>query len=750
MVLHPSAVHFPPDICHTADCLRSAAALKHSMDLTVDPCEDFYQYACGNWEEEHPRPDSYVSFDWFSERQAKILRNIRHYLQANSSEFDPKPVVQARAMYAACMNLTAMDRLGYGPVFKYLKQFQLPPYPSILNVTDPAEPPAFKGYGFDWVKSLAKIKQLLGMDIFIGLDVYPDPRHRDYNRLVLGTPESGSDLPFNTDILKHMRRGRTRRKLMVSADDEDSEGEDADGEAEDAEDNPAVLSAYKKFMIGVMKLLVNNTDSTIKVESFDAQFEKAATIVVQFSDTISKLNREAENASRSTNLEDRLNFQDIVYYTVADLQNITDSHLAPKDPLPVWEKLLTSVFEGIPEAQLNLQDELILTSNADILYLKLLAEYLSVTPLAHIELYIWWTVVEELILHTTMEIRKLYYEYLKSIVPSDGFSSRTLYCTGTVNRLLGMAVSYAISSENFTQHTKPRVQDMLRYIRTAFEGLVRDTTWMDWPTKQSTLRKSQAMRSLIGFPDWILDHRQLELHYHGLTVNESTHLENMMEEIQRKNIIKLRRWRHKHELSWETLPTNVNAFHTFQENAISTALNYGALGTILGHELTHGFDDSGRQFDKDGNLAQWWTDKTVQEYVNRTKCFVNQYSRYYIPEADDYIDGLLTLGENIADNGGVREAFRAYQLYVKNAGKEPLLPGFEDYTHEQLFFISYGNIWCESHTQAAAKAYLDDSHCPGKFRLKGVLTNSPEFSQTFSCKRGAEMNPDAQDKCRIW
>ncbi|XP_053669147.1 neprilysin-2 [Anopheles marshallii] len=752
-------LHFPPEICHTADCLRSAAALKHSMDLTVDPCEDFYQYACGNWEDEHPRPDSYASFDWFSERQAKILRNIRHYLQANNSEFDPKPVVQARAMYTACMNLTAMDRLGYEPVLKYLKQFNLPPYPSILNVTDVAESPVFKGYDLDWVQSLAKIKQLLGMDIFIGFDVYPDPRHRDYNRLVLGTPESGSDLPFNTDILKHIRYGRTRRKLMVSADDKEDDVEESD-----AEEDSASVSAYKKFMIGVMKLMVNHTDPTINLQSFNAQFEKAATIVVQFSDSITKFNREAENASKSTNLEDRLNLQDIVYYTVTDLQNITDTYLAPKDPLPIWEKLVASVFEGIPEAQLNLQDEMILTSNADILYLKLLAEYLSVTPLAHIELYIWWTVVEELILHTTMEVRKLYYDYYKSITPTDGFSSRTLYCTGTVNRLLGMAVSYAISSDNFTQRTKPRVHDMLRYIRTAFEGLVRDTTWMDWPTKQSTLRKSEAMRSLIGFPEWILDHRELEQHYSGLKVNESTHLENMMEEIQRKNIIKLRRWRQKHELSWETLPTNVNAFHTFQENAITIpiailqypfyhlgleALNYGALGTILGHELTHGFDDSGRQFDKNGNLKQWWTNKTVQEYVNRTMCFVKQYSQYYIPEADDYIDGLLTLGENIADNGGVREAFRAYQLYMKNAGMEPMLPGFENYTHEQLFFISYGNIWCESNTQAAAKAYLDDSHCPGKFRLKGVLTNSPEFSQTFGCQPGTVMNP-SKDKCRIW
>uniref|UniRef100_A0A182JAC9 Uncharacterized protein n=1 Tax=Anopheles atroparvus TaxID=41427 RepID=A0A182JAC9_ANOAO len=693
---HSDYVHFPPNICHTPECLRSAAALKQSMDDTVNPCDDFYQYACGNWEEEHPRPDAYTSFDWFSERQAKILRNIRQYLQANSTEFDPKPVVQARAMYRGCMNLTAMDRLGYAPVFKYLKQFYLPPYPSILNITEPIEASS----PFDWVRSLAKIKQLLGMDVFIGLDVFPDPRHRDYNRLVLGTPESGSDLPFNTDILKHIRHGRTRRKLTVSADDPDEDEDDREEQEESPEDSAS-------------------------------------------------FNREAENASKSTNVEDRLNLQDIVYYTVSDLQNITDTHLAPKDPLPIWDKLLNGMFEGIPEAQLNLHEEMVLTSNADILYLKLLVEYLSVTPLAHVELYIWWTVVEELILHTTMEVRRLHYTYYQTIASTDGFSSRTLYCTGTVNRLLGMAVSYAISNENFTRHTKPRVKDMLGYIRYAFEGLVRDTTWMDWQTKQSTLRKSQAMRSLIGFPEWILDQQRLEQHYLGMKVNESTHLENMMEEVQRKNIIKLRRWRNKHELDWDTLPTNVNAFHTFQENAISMALNYGAIGTVLGHELTHGFDDSGRQFDKNGNLKQWWTNKTVQEYVNRSMCFVNQYSRYYIPEADDYIDGLLTLGENIADNGGVREAFRAYQLYVKNSGKEALLPGFEGYSHEQLFFISYGNIWCESHTRAAAKAYLDDSHCPGKFRLKGVLTNSPEFSQTFGCKLGTGMNP-SKDKCRIW
>ncbi|TMW40198.1 hypothetical protein DOY81_014722, partial [Sarcophaga bullata] len=179
------------------------------------------------------------------------------------------------------------------------------------------------------------------------------------------------------------------------------------------------------------------------------------------------------------------------------------------------------------------------------------------------------------------------------------------------------------------------------------------------------------------------------------------------------------------------------------------ALNYGSIGTILGHELTHGFDDSGRMFDKNGNLVQWWSNDTISEYINRTECFIDQYSHYYLPDIEEYIDGELTLGENIADNGGMREAFHAYRLYVREYGREKMkLPGLEHFTHEQLFFISFGNLWCESYTPAASRYALEDSHCPGKIRLRGVLTNSHEFANTFKCPRGSGMNPD-EPKCRI-
>lgn len=168
-------MRFPPDVCHSPECLRVAAALKQSMDLRADPCEDFYAYTCGNWADDHPRPESYNSYDWFSERQSRILRNIRQYLQRNDSFDDPKPVIQARGMYRGCMNLTAMDALGYDPLFKLLDTYNLPNYPTMLNLTEVD----YESYDFDWIRSLAKVKQLLGMDIMIGFDVFPDPKDRN-------------------------------------------------------------------------------------------------------------------------------------------------------------------------------------------------------------------------------------------------------------------------------------------------------------------------------------------------------------------------------------------------------------------------------------------------------------------------------------------------------------------------------------------------------------------------------------------
>ncbi|KAJ6635091.1 Endothelin-converting enzyme like, partial [Pseudolycoriella hygida] len=462
------------------------------------------------------------------------------------------------------------------------------------------------------------------------------------------------------------------------------------------------------------------------------------------------INSEAENSTEK-NENDPLS--ELLFINAVELQNQTDALIFPNS-VDIWQKYLKILFGEIKEVQLDTKKEKLLTSKPDVVYLQNIVEYIYKLPALEMELYIWWNVVEELILHTTSDIRKLHSEYARKITKLEGGVSRSEYCTGCVNKLLGMAVSYSIAESDFVIYTRPKVVNMLNNIREAFNNLVRQTTWMDEGTKCSTLEKSLAMESLIGFPDWILEKGKLDRFYSGIQCNETTHLRNMMNVVQWKMDRKLRMFKTKDEFQWATAPTNVNAFHTFQSNAITVpiailqypfydlgleALNYGAIGTILGHELTHGFDDMGKQ---------WWTNKTIHEYVNRTSCFINQYNGYYLPEISEYINGELTLGENIADNGGLREAFHAYQLYKDSFGKEPKLPGFEEYTHEQLLFISFGNLWCETQTMSSIRWAQQDTHSPGRIRLLGVLSNSPEFSDTFQCKRGSGMYP--LKRCRIW
>lgn len=259
----------------------------------------------------------------------------------------------------------------------------------------------------------------------------------------------------------------------------------------------------------------------------------------------------------------------MIYLNINELQNESDRLLIAPQKIPIWKQYLQQLFDGIPEAMLNVNDAIILTSKPDVMYLANVIELISKTPLIEIELYIWWNIVEELILHTTSDIRDLHSDYAKTITHLETSTPRSIYCTGGVNQMMGMAVSYAIAKPNFYQEIRPKVITMLENIRTAFNQLVQQTNWMDEQTKLSTLEKSDAMKSLIGFPEWILDDGELDDFYENIKLNETTHLKNMMDILKWHMISKLKSYRLTEMFGWATTPTHVNAFHTFQANAIS-------------------------------------------------------------------------------------------------------------------------------------------------------------------------------------
>ena len=177
---------------------------------------------------------------------------------------------------------------------------------------------------------------------------------------------------------------------------------------------------------------------------------------------------------------------------------------------------------------------------------------------------------------------------------------------------------------------------------------------------------------------------------------------------------------------------------------------------VIGHEITHGFDDQGRQYDKDGNAIPWWSEETIGKFTDQAQCYIDQYDGYKVPELEDVLDedahvnGKTTLGENIADNGGLHEAFSAYLKSVEANGAEGPLPGLQQYTPEQMFFISYSQVWCEKKTLGALLSQiLSDPHSPGKFRVWGPLSNSPEFVKAFNCPADSNMNR-GDDQCVLW
>lgn len=256
-------------------------------------------------------------------------------------------------------------------------------------------------------------------------------------------------------------------------------------------------------------------------------------------------------------------------FKIDDFQNATDRLIAPKT-IPIWRKYLSVLFSNVSAVRLNLNNDEILTSAEDIAYVENLVQLMANTSSAEIEFYVWWVVVEDLVLHTTTAIRKLHSDYSRKFMTVETGIPRSIYCTGGTEKLMGMAVSFAFADKEFSDNIRPKVMQMINNIRESFNNLVRDISWMDDPTKCVTLDKSLAMRSLIGYPEWLRNGSQLDEYYAGVNHNESLHLRNMINMLSRRMRIKLETFREMEEFGWGlTTPADVNAFHVYQANAIS-------------------------------------------------------------------------------------------------------------------------------------------------------------------------------------
>src|SRR5881296_1018400 len=344
-----------------------------------------------------------------------------------------------------------------------------------------------------------------------------------------------------------------------------------------------------------------------------------------------------------------------------------------------------------------------------------------------------------------------YRKYLRGV---DDMQPRWKRCVQYTDGNLGEALGQIYVRKTFGPEAKARTLDMVRRIEDAMSKRIRDLEWMSPETKQQALEKLAGIRNKIGHPEKWRDYSSVRITRDDFRGNVA----RASEFESRRQINKVGKSVDRGD--WQMSPPTVNAYYDPQMNDINfpagilqpplfsaesdAAPNYGNTGGTIGHELTHGFDDEGRQFDAQGNLRDWWTPEDAKEFEQRASCISNQYSQYVIVD-DVKINGKLTLGEDVADLGGLMLAYMAWKDETQNQKLEPL----EGFTPEQRFFIAYGQSWCgQTRDETKRLRATVDPHSPDKYRTNGVVSNTPEFQKAFHCKAGAPMV--RENRCRVW
>jgi putative endopeptidase len=327
-------------------------------------------------------------------------------------------------------------------------------------------------------------------------------------------------------------------------------------------------------------------------------------------------------------------------------------------------------------------------------------------------------------------------------------------CVAAADTALGELLAQPFVARAFPGESKEAAEALVREIMKAFEGALPAVTWLDEPTRGKAREKLRKMDLLIGYPEaW---------RTYPFEIDRAGHLRNMLaarrHEVTRE-LAKIGKPVDRGE--FQLSPQTVNAYYDPSRNQMvflagilqtpffdvkaSQAVNLGGLGMIAGHELTHGFDDQGGQFDAAGNLSGWWSDEITQRFKERTACVAGVYSQYE-PLPGVKLNGELTNGENIADVGGLKNAFRAYRRMRAEAPKQQLADGF---TEDQQFFLAHAQAWCEETSPEYARVLVSvDPHSPSRFRVNGPLAQIPQFAEAFQCKAGSKMR--AESICDVW
>jgi putative endopeptidase len=430
---------------------------------------------------------------------------------------------------------------------------------------------------------------------------------------------------------------------------------------------------------------------------------------------------------------------------VQTYHKLTEHELFSLSPFLDWPKY----FEGMgapPIQQLN-----VAVPN----FFRALESVVVQTNLDDLKTYLRWQLVHASAgLLPDAFVNENFNFFGKVLTGADEIRPRWKRCVDLVDGDLGEALGRKYVEETFGAEGKARTLQMVHEIEAALGEDIRQLSWMTPATKKEAMVKLHAVANKIGYPDKWRDYSSVKI-VRDDAIGDDQRATEFEVERQLKKIGKP-----VDHGEWSMTPPTVNAYYNptenninfpagilqppFYDNHMDDGVNYGGIGSVVGHELTHGFDDQGRQYDPQGNLRDWWTPEDLKEFLKREQCLVDEYSSF-TPLDDVHLNGKLTLGENTADNGGVRLAYMA--LLHALAGKTP--SKIDGFTEQQRFFLGWGQIWCQNVRPEESRMLAQvDPHSPGRYRVNGVLSNMPEFQQAFSCKIGQPMV--RAPACHVW
>ena len=389
-------------------------------------------------------------------------------------------------------------------------------------------------------------------------------------------------------------------------------------------------------------------------------------------------------------------------------------------------------------------------------FFKALNGMIDVSNIDDIRAYLRWHVLNAAAEYLPKAFADADFEFFSKVLNGQPQQEpRWRRCVTETDRRMGEALGKAFVEETFTPQAKGDTIKMVEDIKNAMRQDIDSLPWMSGETKKAAMAKLEKVEDRIGYPETWRD-------YGSLRVEKDDALGN----VQRASAFELARNLKKigedvDRSEWNMTPPTVNAYYRPDRNTINfpagilqppfyranrdAAVNYGAAGAVIGHELTHGFDDQGRKFDPEGNLRDWWTAADAKAFEERATCVADQYSGYSVAGDNTHVNGRLTLGENTADNGGLRLALSAYMNGPGAKNKEKI----DGFTPEQRVFLGWAQVWCENARPEAERLKAQTNpHASNKYRVNGPLSNMPEFAKAFQCKANAPMI--RQNGCRVW